>query len=508
MSRQRSKTTLNLPRLMLERIGFLLLCWPVRIIAALPQLPLEISLRAGVLHAPPFATVETQEDGTLKFGGFQYDLLQRLKIFAAADNVKLKFHLSEAPRQYESAFDLVANDCQEKLAGNNNSDNNFIEEQLDYDGDACGQLDMLLGNFYATPDRAMRANLSPAWLRSTISTIKYIDKKQEGRDYTTLTQVSSSNETVCLKDGTFYSDVVKEKYPRIRHYIMCATQDKCIEALQAEECVLYADDELQLHALATSDYSLEVTREQFNTQYIVWPMRDILDPMVTRLMDRWIYAATTNATIDGLYFQYFQKSLCPVGTAGDKCELPCDPDHGQADVTGACVCESTRWTGDDCSVEIPENLNSIPSSFKAMAYVMLGLNVLVIVICAVWLYFYRYSAQVKYSQPFFLLLVLLGCLISSCTIIAMAQEDDGEKTSQACMAIPWLYSVGFSVSFGTLFAKILRVYIMFTQAAHQKTRGNVFHSNRRYFVTFQETLWYVFPLFGLIEQYLDLLSCS
>ena len=490
MTRQRSNTAQNLPRLTLQRIGILLLCWPVRIIVALPQLPLEISLRAGVLHAPPFATVETQEDGTLKFGGFQYDLLQRLKRFAAADSVELKFNLSEAPRQYESAFNMVANDCQESLAMND-SDSTLIEEQLDDGDDACDQLDMIIGNFYTTPDRGMRANLSPAWLRSTISTIKYIDKKREGRDYTTLTQVSSSNETICLKDGTFYADVVKAKFPRIRNYIMCVTQDKCIEALQAEECVLYADDELQLHARATSDHSLEVTREQFNTQYIVWPMRDTMDPMVTRLMDRWIYAATTNATLDELYFQYFQQSLCPVGTAGDNCLLPCDPDHGQADVTGACVCESTRWTGDDCSIEIPENLNSIPASFKAMAYAMLGINVLVIVICAVWLYFYRYSAQVRYSQPFFLLLVLLGCLISSCTIIAMAQEDDGEKMSQACMAIPWLYSVGFSVSFGTLFAKILRVYFMFTQAAHQKTTGTVFHSNRRYYVTVQETVWYV-----------------
>lgn len=87
---------------------------------------------------------------------------------------------------------------------------------------SCDQLDMVVGNFYATPDRAMRVHLSPSWLKSTTSTIKYVDKKQEGREYTTLTQVSSSNETVCLKDGTFYAGAVKKKFPLIQNYIMCA----------------------------------------------------------------------------------------------------------------------------------------------------------------------------------------------------------------------------------------------------------------------------------------------
>lgn len=183
-----------------------------------------------------------------------------------------------------------------------------------------------------------------------------------------------------------------------------------------------------------------------------------------------------------------------MGTAGEHCELPCDPDHGAADATGQCVCESIRWTGDDCAVEVPQDTHSIPVSLKAMAYCMLGFNVIVIGICASWLHYCRFSAQVRYAQPSFLWLVLLGCLISSCTIIPMAQEDGGDADNNApgsCMAIPWLYSVGFSVTFGTLFAKILRVYLIFTQAAHQKTSDDIATNNRRSFVSFQETLRYV-----------------
>jgi 7 transmembrane sweet-taste receptor of 3 GCPR len=92
----------------------------------------------------------------------------------------------------------------------------------------------------------------------------------------------------------------------------------------------------------------------------------------------------------------------------------------------------------------------ISPTLKLIAYIMLGINLLAIIICGVWLCWQRDSPQVKVSQPFFLALVLLGCAISSSTIIAMAQEDDGDGPVPACMAIPWLYSVGFSITFGKI----------------------------------------------------------
>jgi len=84
------------------------------------------------------------------------------------------------------------------------------------------------------------------------------------------------------------------------------------------------------------------------------------------------------------------------------------------------------------------------------------------------------------------------------------------------MAIPWLYSVGFSVTFGTLFAKILRVYRLFasqsptdhverqgfrrsiSKSSHSSSStpsggdirgtGSRHHQGRRTLLTFRETL--------------------
>ena len=85
------------------------------------EYPSHISLRAGVLHAPPFAHVDKADDGTISYRGFQPDMLESLKVFAAQDNVTLDFDLSPSPRQYGAALDLVANDCLEG-SGNNTAE--------------------------------------------------------------------------------------------------------------------------------------------------------------------------------------------------------------------------------------------------------------------------------------------------------------------------------------------------------------------------------------------------
>ncbi|CAB9524661.1 acid type B receptor subunit 2 [Seminavis robusta] len=429
------------------------------------QFPSNISLRAGVLVAPPFAT--QSEDG--EFGGFQIDLLRRMQIFAKEyDNVNFDLTMSRSPPSYLKALDLVASDCLE-LAG---PTTHTVED--------CDKFDIIIANYYATAARHLRVHLSPPVLRSSISAIKYLDKT--GPDYTTLSQAQAAQAPICLKDGAYYATVVRERFPDAVYY-SCSNHEDCIESLKEEKCVLYSDDELQLLYVAAWDSSLEVTGEQFNTQYIVWAFSRALPQTTLIMLDKWLRDAVTNATTDQIYYKYFQKALCPIGTAGEQCELPCDPDHGKANNRGVCICKSSKWTGDDCSIGVPENVNSLSTGMLWAAYVMFMLNVFAISLCAAWLYWKRCTAQVQVSQPSFLCLVLAGCLISSSTILALAQEDTGEGSVPACMAIPWLYSVGFCVTFGTLFAKIRRVFLIFRNAITMP--GS---SSSRNFVSFPETL--------------------
>lgn len=110
---------------------------------------------------------------------------------------------------------------------------------------------------------------------------------------------------------------------------------------------------------------------------------------------------------------------------------------------------------------------------------MFACNAAVIFVCGIWLWVHRESAQVRSSQPAFLILVLLGCLVSSSAILVMIQEHEDDGPVPACAAIPWLYSVGFSITFGTLFAKIRRVYTIFVEGSSTSAGGTAIWSQSR-----------------------------
>ncbi|KAL7539042.1 hypothetical protein ACHAXR_008995 [Thalassiosira sp. AJA248-18] len=412
----------------------------------------NIALRVGVFLAPPFAMYDSEQG---IYNGFLIDFLCHLQVFAQQDGYNLHFDLSPAPPLYNDALDLVANDC--------NTTNNTapLEE--------CQQFDLIVGDYYATASRSVRVNLSPPWLHTTISSVKTVtdtDAVVEGQiDVSTLTELQAryaKSGTACVPEGTSIQSLVMEKFPAIK-YKKCLTPRECISWLKDGSCSLYADDEMLLKYRVANDSILELSGEQFNTKYLVWPMSFKMDPNVTMLLEKWMYAAIS--VVDQLTDTYFGANLCPLGLSGKKCDQSCDRNHGVSDREGTCACQSAKWTGEDCSVEVKENLNLYPKWEIAVCYVFFGINTLACALCAVWVHWKRSNMRVEVSQPFFLNLILLGCVISSTSIIPLIQQSNGDGPVPGCSVFPWLYCVGFSVTFGTLFAKIYRVYKLFRASA-------------------------------------------
>jgi Bacterial extracellular solute-binding proteins, family 3 len=279
--------------------------------AKVDQFPSEIRLKAGVLHAPPMAMVEELQSGETKFKGLQIDFLNRLIIFAAQDGVTLQVDLQPSPSQYAEAFNLIASDC--------NTTNNPNPKE------ACDQFDILLGDFYSNSERYWRADLTPPWWKSSMTTLKYVEKAEGVEDYTTLSEAEAAGAAVCVPQQTYLAQVVQQKFPGNK-YIECdPSSTNCEDILKNGTCVLYANDELLLHYRNVHDPTVKITREYFNQQYLVWPMREDLNSTTSKLINKWIYRAIENATMEELYYQYFSNDLCPIGTAGERCELPCDP---------------------------------------------------------------------------------------------------------------------------------------------------------------------------------------
>lgn len=391
-----------------------------------------------------------------EYKGFQPDLLRHLvSIAKRLDNVNLSFELEEAPAfSHFYYFRQLANDCE----GN------------------CDGYDLVVGDFYGTPDRSIRTVLSPPLLNTAAATVKW-DDPSSAFQAKTLEEAQARNNPVCLQKFSNLRKHALEKFPDLQ-IVHCPDFESCVTSLKANLCALILGDELQLKHLTVDHPKLEVRQENFHKQLIVWPFNARLNPLYQQLMLRWIYEAQQTGILDELYQQYFQSATCKVGFAGENCDEPCDPDHGKSDKYGVCICTSTRYTGADCSKEVSEDKNLIADSASVtIAYAMIGINFTVVAICAIWLACFRNATPVKVAQPLFLALVLVGCVVSTSTIFAMAQEDagaeiaddnpygHGEADLPACMAIPWLYSVGFSITFGSLFAKIRRVHLLFNAAA-------------------------------------------
>lgn len=286
--------------------------------------PAEVTLHAGVIPSSAF-------------GNFQADLLDCLIKIALEDNVTLTVEQKILQEQYGPNLALISADC-------NPGETTDVKGESYY----CSDYDFIIGDFWPNPERYTIVDFSPPWLTTSLSTMKYTEKvKNPNLDVTTLTEATRAEVPVCALESSYVEMIVTDSFPDV-NIVSCTPFDNpkgCVNMLKNEECALYAADELDLRSLQTQYPYFEMTGELMFRQLLAWPIRKNLDRTAAFLLNKWIYAAISNQVINELYFNYFEKKLCPIGTAGVDCELPCDPDHGSSNAQGRCVCNSIRWIG-------------------------------------------------------------------------------------------------------------------------------------------------------------------
>lgn len=136
-------------------------------------------------------------------------------------------------------------------------------------------------------------------------------------------------------------------------------------------------------------------------------------------------------------------------------------------------------TGRDACDAVDDNLLS--SGILVFGYFMVAVSWLLGVSFLIWIWIYRDDPVVKVSQVQFLILICIGAMISSSTIIALSfQAGSNEDTSQAsagCTVAPFLYAIGWALQYSSLTAKTYRLFLVMKN--NQKMR--------RVKVTFQQT---------------------
>lgn len=418
--------------------------------------PSDVTIRAAVI-----------DDPSDSYSGFQAELLEHLVRFAKEDNVSLHYRKSPVDKRYNLNLDLLkpSGKCEPRdLVSTVEAERNCSDSDID----------IIVGDYWTSPGRYKNVDFTPPWLQTSVAILRVAaTNNSTNYEVTLLAEAVSLGTPVCMaiqedEDELSAHKVVVKLHPDLM-LVRCAAgagRDElvsCIDMLKAENCTLWAADEMVIRRHAINDPSLEMTPERIQHQMVAWPVRKSLDPVLAFLLNKWMYAAVSYQITQELYVKYFEEKVCRIGKSGANCDRPCNPDHGRSDSWGRCVCDNIRWAGPDCNRYRPEDLNLIRPKLKVFVYVLLAINLSLILGCSIWLYLHQHTAQVQVSHPLFLVLVLLGCTISSLSIVALAQEDEGHGPVYACMAIPWMYSVGFSITFAALFSKIFHVYSLFTR---------------------------------------------
>ena len=155
----------------------------------------------------------------------------------------------------------------------------------------------------------MRVDFTPAWLSTAVSALKYTDKADGAVDLTTLKEAEAARARVCVPGLSFLGELVWNHIPEAEILFCDSSGSECVDLLKSGACSMFSDDALLLHYIASQDATLEVTRERFRSQYMVWPMKKSLEAETSTLINKWMYAASNNGTVDELYHKYFSEGI-------------------------------------------------------------------------------------------------------------------------------------------------------------------------------------------------------
>ena len=139
---------------------------------------------------------------------------------------------------------------------------------------------------------------------------------------------------------------------------------------------------------------------------------------------------------------------------------------------------------------IPQNMKWIPSALSGVMYAIMALELVGYAVLALWVIVHRNRKLVRNSSPTFMLQVLFGASLMSLTVVPLAQQDDfvspvavpvaelnpgHPSLDSACVAQPFLFSVGFFIVFSALFLKAYRLIRIF----NNKKLKNLFLRDRQ-----------------------------
>jgi len=140
-----------------------------------------------------------------------------------------------------------------------------------------------------------------------------------------------------------------------------------------------------------------------------------------------------------------------------------------------------------CPEHPHEDYNYISDALIILGYVFFAIQALASLFAIAWMIYNRKATVVRASQPEFLSLVAIGCVIFAATILPLSVQgryrfernaitlqetetlsEDTQLVDAACMAVPWLICIGFVLIYSALIAKLRRIHTIMVSSLSLK----------------------------------------
>jgi hypothetical protein len=118
----------------------------------------------------------------------------------------------------------------------------------------------------------------------------------------------------------------------------------------------------------------------------------------------------------------------------------------------------------------PPEQNHLSTTVKAIGFTVMALALLISSATTTWVFLHRDHHVVKAAQPYFLYLICLGAGVSVSAVLPLSFDDGADWSAQqlgsACMAVPWLFCLGYLITYGALFSKLWRIHRVLQMRRH------------------------------------------
>jgi hypothetical protein len=121
----------------------------------------------------------------------------------------------------------------------------------------------------------------------------------------------------------------------------------------------------------------------------------------------------------------------------------------------------------------PTEKNYLNPGLRVTGLTLMAIAMFTCIISAAWIYAHHKHRLLVASQPVFLYLICLGSLVQASAILSISFDENigwtEPQLNSACMATPWLISLGTIIVYSSLFTKMFRIHkvLQFSRRAIQ-----------------------------------------